>query len=186
MSQSEAVAADAIATALPRMTGNAMSVLVCISTLGAANGLIFTGSRISYAMGSDHALFSRLGVWSKRFGTPVGALVLQGALSLAIVLVAGSFIDTVIYTAPVFWLFILGTGVSVFVLRRKEPNITRPYKVSGYPVTTVIFCAACLFMLYNCITYALSNKPKGLLVIVVVLFAGALLYVITNARKRSV
>ena len=186
MSQSQAVAADAIATVLPRIAGNAMSVLVCISTLGAANGLIFTGSRISYAMGSDHALFSRLGVWSKRFGTPVGALVLQGVLSLVIVVLAGSFVDTVLYTAPVFWFFILATGGSVFVLRRKEPKIARPYRVSGYPVTVIIFCVSSAFMLYSCVSYALGNKPKALWILVGTIFAGVLVYFFTETRKSSI
>jgi amino acid transporter len=185
MAQSQAVASDAIATVLPRIAGNAMSILVCISTLGAANGLIFTGARISYAMGTEHALFSRLGVWSKRFGTPVAALVWQGVLSLAIVVLAGSFVDTVLYTAPVFWLFILATAVSVFVLRRKEPKIERPYRVGGYPVTPVIFSVSSAFMLYNCISYALEHKPKALGVLLGTLFAGVSVYLFTESRKPS-
>lgn len=185
MAKSQAVASDAIATVLPRIAGNVISILICISTLGAANGLIFTGARISYAMGSEHTLFGRLGVWSKRFGTPVWALVLQGVLSLAIIVLARSFIDTVLYTAPVFWFFILATSVSVFVLRRKEPMIKRPYRVSGYPVTSFIFCVSSAFMLYNCISYALEHKPKAMSVLLCTLFAGASVYLFTKARNSS-
>ena len=185
MAKSQAVASDAIATVLPPIAGNAMSILVCISTLGAANGLIFTGARISYAMGSEHTLFGRLGVWSKRFGTPVGALLLQGVLSLAIVVLAGSFVDTVLYTAPVFWLFILATAVSVFVLRFREPEIKRPYKVGGYPVTSFIFCVSSAYMLYNCVLYALEHKPKALGVLLGTLFAGVSVYLLTEVRKPS-
>jgi len=80
-------------------------------------------------MGSEHRSFRGLGSWSTRFGTPVRALIVQGCLSLAIVIFAGSFIDTILYTAPVVWVFFLATGLSVFVLRRKDPLIPRPYKV---------------------------------------------------------
>ncbi len=184
MVRSQAVAADAITTVLPRLAGNAISVLVCISTLGAVNGLIFTGARISYAMGGEHRLFGRLGVWSRRFGTPAGALVLQGVLSLAIVVVAGSFIDTVLYAAPAFWLFALGTGVSVFVLRRKEPQVDRPYRVGGYPFTVVVFCASCVFMLYSSISYALGHTPKAMGVLGGLLAAGGVVYFLTE-RSRS-
>lgn len=185
MAKSQAVASDAIATVLPPLVSNAMSILVRISTLGAANGSIFTGARISYAMGSEHAPFGRLGLWSERFGTPVGALVLQAALSLAIAVLAGSFVDTVLYTAPVFWLFILATRASVFVLRFKEPKTRRPYRVFGYPVTASIFCASSAFMLYSCISYSLEYKIKALGILAGTLLAGVSVCLFTEARKSS-
>ena len=151
MAGSEAVAVETVGAVFPEIAGRAISVLICISTLGAVNGLVFTGSRISYAMGSEHAVFRVLGRWNHRCGTPVWALLFQGCLSLAIVLLAGSFIDTILYTAPVVWVFFLATSLSVFVLRHKEPQTLRPYKVTGYPVTTIIFCACCIFMFYSCV-----------------------------------
>ncbi|MHC4843593.1 MAG: APC family permease, partial [Planctomycetota bacterium] len=123
MASSSAVATDTIAAVFPNIAGKLIGILICISTLGAANGLIFTGSRISYAMGSEHALFKPLGKWSSKLGTPVWALIFQGCLTLAIVLIAGSFIDTIIYTAPVFWLFLMASSLSVFILRRKDQQI---------------------------------------------------------------
>jgi len=185
MESSEAVAVDKLATVLPDIASRAISVLICISALGCANGLIFTGARISYALGTEHGAFRGLGRWHPRFGTPVWALVAQGCLSLAIVLLAGSFIDTIIYTAPVFWLFFLGTGLSVFVLRRKEPQTARPYKVAGYPVTTIIFCASCVFMFYSSVSYAFVNRPVGLLIMSCVVLAGALVYWLTDIRASA-
>lgn len=185
MAGSEAVAVETVAVVFPEIAGRAISVLICISTLGAINGLVFTGARISYAMGTEHTLFRRLGRWSRRFGTPVWALVAQGCLSIAIVLLAGSFIDTILYTAPVVWVFFLATGLSVFVLRHKEPQTLRPYKVTGYPVTTIAFCACCVFMFYSCVSYALANKPIGLIVLSGVLLAGVLLYWLTDVRGSA-
>ena len=185
MAASQAVAVDTLATMLPDMASRAISVLICISALGAANGLIFTGARISYAMGAEHTVFRRLGRWHPRFGTPVGALVAQSALSLTIVLVAGSFIDTILYSSPVVWIFFLATGFSVFVLRRKEPDTSRPYKVIGYPVTAAIFCACCAFMIYSSISYALAFKPRGLLILSGVVMAGAIVYWCTDVRGST-
>jgi len=83
-------------------------------------------------MDQEHPVFGVLGRWRRHFGTPVWALVAQGCLGLAIVVIAGSFIDTILHTAPVLWVFFLATGLSVFVLRHKEPQTLRPYKVTGH------------------------------------------------------
>ena len=119
-----------------------------------------------------------------RLGTPVWALVVQGALSLAIVLTAGSFLDTILYTAPVVWLFFLATALSVFVLRRKEPGIPRPYKVLAYPLVPLIFSACCLFMLFSSASYALAKKPMGLLFLLAVLLVGVIVYRLSDGRER--
>ncbi len=183
MSASQAVAVDTVAKVFPDSAAKAMSIVISISALGAVNGLIFTGARISYALGAEHVSFQILGRWNPHLGTPVYALVFQSCLSLAIVFLAGSFIDTILYTAPAVWLFFLATGLSVFRLRHKEPHTPRPYKITGHPVTTCVFCASCFFMLYSSISYALANKPVGLLILVIVLLAGVLLFWYTEGRK---
>ncbi len=99
---------------------------------------------------------------------------------MAIVAFAGSFIDTIIFAAPVVWLFFLATGVSVFVLRRKEPGAARPYRVTGYPVTTIVFCASCAFMLHSSISFAWEHKRRGLVVVLAVLAAGGVAYLLTR------
>ena len=187
MTASKAVATDAVATVFPDAAGRAVGVLICISALGAANGLIFTGARISYALGTEHACFRPLGRWHARLGTPVWSLLAQGGLSLAIVLLARSFINTIIYSAPVVWLFFLATGLSVFVLRAIDPETPRPYRVTGYPVTPALFCACSGFMLYGTASYAWAWKPEALAVCTGVLLTGALGYGIAAliARHRA-
>lgn len=180
MAASEAVAVDAMARVFPEAAGRAIAVLICISSLGAVNGLIFTGARISYALGEGHPAFRPLGIWHPRLGTPVWALATQGLISLAIILVAGSFLDTIIYTAPVVWLFFLGTGLSVFILRRREPDLARPYKVSAYPLPPVIFALCCVFMLYSSVSYALAKVPAGMLLLAGVMASGAIIYRLTE------
>ena len=55
---------DAVAAVFPEIAGKAVNILVCISALGAVNGLIFTGARISYALGAEHTAFRALGIWN--------------------------------------------------------------------------------------------------------------------------
>ena len=185
MISSQAIAVDTLETVAPGIAARMISIIICISALGAVNGLIFTGSRISYAMGAEHRSFRGLGNWSPRFGTPVWALIVQGCLSLIILLLAGSFIDTILYTAPVVWLFFLATGISVFVLRHKEPKTERPYKISWFPLPAIIFCAACIFMVYSSVTYALAMKPIGLITVVCVLISGVFVYWFTDVRGKG-
>ncbi len=183
MAASQAVAVDTVARVFPDAAARAIAVLICISALGAVNGLILTGARISYALGAGHPAFRLLGVWHPRLGTPVWSLAIQGAISLGIILLAGSFLDTIIYTAPVVWLFLCGTGLSVFVLRRREPELARPYRVSAYPLPPLIFSLSALFMLYSSATYALVKVPWGLILLLGVLLSGALLYYLTEQRS---
>ncbi|MEN8127109.1 MAG: amino acid permease [Planctomycetota bacterium] len=183
MAASQAVAADAITGVFSRHAGRFISILICISALGAVNGLIFTGSRISYALGTEHTLFSRLGRWHDRLGTPIWALVLQAAIALSITLFAGSFLNTILYTAPVVWLFFLGTCLSVWVLRRKDSQTSRPFKVPLYPVPTLLFAAACVFMLYSSAAYAIRQKPVGFCIITACLLMGAVVYAASRPSR---
>jgi amino acid transporter len=182
---SEAVAVDAVAAVMPDSAARVIGVIICISALGAVNGLIFTGARISYAMGTGHRVFKALGQWHPRLGTPVAALALQGGLSLAIILLAGSFIDTILYSAPVVWLFFLATGLALFRLRVKDAERIRPFKVAGYPFTPLLFCAAAAFMAYSSVSYAYEVKPAGILVLAVMLLCGLCAYAVSRSMKRD-
>jgi APA family basic amino acid/polyamine antiporter len=182
LATSEAVANDAISTVFPKTGGRLISALVCISALGAVNGLVFTGARISYAMGAEHKTFKIFGKWHERTGTPVWALIVQGIIAVTLIMVFGSFIDTILYTAVAVYAFYLGTALSVIVLRFKEPDVERPYKVTGYPITTLIFCAVCGFLIYSCVTYAWAFKRVGLIILIGILAAGLFLYRITEVR----
>ncbi len=62
------------------------------------------------------------------------------------------------YTAPLFWLFLLMVGLSVFVLRRKEGLAHRLFKVPLYPLTPLVFCAACGYLSYSSMVYAASQS----------------------------
>ncbi len=172
---SKAVAADAISTVVPHIGPNLISALICISALGAVNGLIFTGARISFAVGAEHRVFRRLGTWHPRTGTPVWALAVQGFIAVGLIVSLRSFVDTVLYTAAAVYSFYLATSMAVIVLRFKEPRVERPYRVTGYPMTTLIFCAVCAFLIYSAVAY----KPSIAAISLAILTLGLPLYVLS-------
>jgi basic amino acid/polyamine antiporter, APA family len=177
MSKSQAIAVDVVRKTLPAdSAGRFIAAVICISAAGAVNGLIFTGARVTYALGTEHAMFRVLGRWHPRWGTPVAALAVQGAIALVIVVAAGSFVDTILYSAPVVWLFFTGTAISVFLLRLKEPTIDRPFRVPAFPIVPGIFLACCLFMFYNSLTYAWGVKPTALWIMAGVMVVGVPVY----------
>jgi amino acid transporter len=81
------------------------------------------------------------------------------------------FVAMVEYTAPVFWCFFLLAGLSLFVLRFKEPEISRPFRVPLYPFAPLLFCMTCVYMLQSSVVYVGAGAFVGL----AVLAAGALL-----------
>jgi APA family basic amino acid/polyamine antiporter len=185
LATSGAVANDGISTVFPNIGGRLISALVCISALGAVNGLVFTGARISYAMGAEHKAFRVLGRWQERTGTPAWALLVQGVIAVTLIMVFGSFIDTILYTAAAVYAFYFGTSLAVIVLRLREPHVERPYRVTGYPATPLIFCAVCAFLIHSSITYAWATRRISLVVLLSVLIAGMVLYWLTDVRKST-
>ncbi len=185
LATSQAVASDAIGTVFPVVGSRLISALVCISALAAVNGLIFTGARISYAMGEDHRLFRVLGRWDPRTGTPIAALAVQGVIALALIAAFGGYIDAILYTAAAVYTFYLGTSLAVIVLRLKDPGAERPYRVTGYPLTPLIFSGVCLLLIWNSINYARNFKPISLIVLVAALTLGVLIYLVTNLGRAK-
>ncbi len=178
LTRSSAVAADTVSHVFPEAGRRLISALICVSAVGSLNGVIFTGARITYAMGAEHRVFSWLGRWDPRTGTPLRAILVQGAIALVLILTLGSFLNAILYTAATVYVFFLATMLSVIVLRRKEPNVERPYRVPGYPLTPLVFSAACVFLIYNAIIY----KPHIAAISCLLVPTGLLLYWLSARR----
>jgi amino acid transporter len=85
------------------------------------------------------------------------------------------------FTAPVFWFFFLFTGMSLFILRKKYPHTTRPFKVPLYPITPAIFIIFCAYMLYSSLTYT----GIGSLIGVAILLSGWIFSLFFRIRKQK-
>lgn len=172
MAESDAVGIDMMRATLGERGVVLIGLLVSLSALTSLNTTIFTGARANYALGKDFRPLLFLGKWNKTKSAPVNSLILQGVI--AIVLIAfgaftrNGFEAMVDFTAPVFWFFFLSTGISLFVLRRKEKSVLRPFKVPLYPVTPLLFVAFCAYMLYS----SLSVTGVGALVGVALILIG--------------
>lgn len=165
MAQSEAIAADLLERAFGPVGQTAISLMVAIAALTSINATMIVGARTSYALGRDWRPLRALGRWDDRRGTPPTALRVQCIAALLLVAIgaaAGSgFTAMVEFTAPVFWFFFLLSGISLFVLRWKEPDRPRPFRVPFYPVLPIFFCAVCAYMLWSSLAHVAGQRFAG-------------------------
>lgn len=175
MAASDAVAAEVMRRAFGEGGAALIALAVAIAALTSANATMFTGARTNWALGRDVPALRFLGGWNAVRGTPGNALLVQGAVALALVVAGGLARDgfrlAVEYTAPVFWFFFLAAGIALFVLRAREPEAPRPFRVPLYPVLPALFCAANAWLLWSSLAYT----GAGALVGAAVLAAGAAL-----------
>ncbi|MEW6238656.1 MAG: amino acid permease [Candidatus Omnitrophota bacterium] len=178
-----AASKTAIADVLSLGFGKAGTVLVCLLAmtvaLSSANGMILTGGRIFHAFGEDHALFRILGTRNRRFHTPAAAMIAQGVIA-SILALSGRFEDLVTYTASAHWLFMTAIGAALFLFRRREPDIERPYRTSFYPLTPLVYIASCLLLLFGALNYARSSALLGFLIVL----SGLPAYALSQRREK--
>jgi amino acid transporter len=186
MAKSSVVAADLMRQAIGTPGAIFISALVAVAALGSTNATIFTGARTNYALGRDFSLFSFLGRWHDGANTPANALLVQGVIVLLLITLGTwtrrGFETMVDYTAPVFWFFFLLTGLSLFVLRTQDRTTQRPFTVPLYPLTPLLFCAFCVFMLHSSLAYTGIGALVG---VCALLLGGPILLIARRRNLRS-
>lgn len=169
MAASEAIGVDLMRVTLGDPGVFLIGVLVAIAALTSVNATIFTGARTNYALGRDFKIFAPLGKWNTKTSSPVNAFLIQGAVALGLIIFGiftrDGFESMVDFTAPVFWFFFLAIGIALFILRVKEPHIVRPFRVPLYPLTPIIFCASCAYLLYSSLMYTGVGAMVGVAVL---------------------
>jgi APA family basic amino acid/polyamine antiporter len=193
MARSKLVAAD-VAEKCFAGGGRWIAAAVMISTFGTANSIILASARVYFSMARLNVFPRRLGHVHPRFHTPAASLVVQGIWS-ALLLFSGTFdtlTDTLIFVS---WAFYAVGAYGVFVLRRRQPDAPRPYKVPGYPLVPWLFILFALlylvFTVYNDIAGyhvavaagqpALINSALGTVLVLI----GAPIYFFYRARKPA-
>jgi APA family basic amino acid/polyamine antiporter len=148
MAGSALVAADAATKIFGAIGATVISGAVMLSAFGALNGSTITGPRILYAMAEDRLFFKPIAWVHPRYQTPTAAILLCAALGVAYVMsrgferLAGDFIIGI-------WPFYALAVGAVFILRRRRPDLHRPYRTAGYPVVPIVFLLASVLMLAN-------------------------------------
>ena len=186
LAASKAAPADLVARAFGARAGEALAAFVAVATLTSINATMLVGARSTYALGRDWPALRRLGGWNATRGTPTQALLLQGGLALALIgfgaLEKDGFEAMVEFTAPVFWGFLTLTGAALIVLRLRDRDAARPFRVPLYPLTPLAFIAVCGFLFWSSVSYAASRN--ALHVCVLVMAVGAVAWALTRSRKK--
>lgn len=138
----------------PQVAGY-LTLLVAISVMGAANPNFLSSPRAFYAMAEDGLVPARLNTISPRWGTPVVSIWVQAAWALLLVWVMQKFEDITAFVVFAGFLFYAMTVLGVYRLRRSRPDLPRPYRCTGYPVTPALFVAVSVAFVI-----ALLNDPK--------------------------
>jgi basic amino acid/polyamine antiporter, APA family len=160
------VAAAALTRATGPAAGSVVSLLIMISIFGAINGTALTAARAYYAMAEDGLFFQAVARVHRRFHTPAVALVLQGAWASVLVL-AGTFQQLFTYVIFTGWIFYAIAVAGVLALRRKQPELRRPYRVPGYPWVPLVFVIAAAGLTVNTIAGDFVHSMIGIGVVLV-------------------
>lgn len=157
-----------------------MAAAIMISTFGCCNGLILSGARVYYAMAKDGLFFKKAALLSEKTGVPVYGLVIQGIWSVFLAM-SGTYSDLlefVVFAALAFYILTVG---ALIVLRIKQPDIHRPYKVFAYPVLPVLYLVSAALIMVGQICLSPRNAGAGLLIIL----SGLPAYFIWRSKKLA-
>lgn len=174
------VASKAASTFLGEYGGKLVAVAFVVSAFGALNGSILSNARVPYAMARDRLFFPKMADLSERTRVPVWAIGVQGVWS-SLLAVSGTFdqlTDSLLFAS---WIFYALVTSSVFVLRRKMPEASRPYRTLGYPVVPAIFVLVSAWLVVNTLIEKRIESVTGL----VLILAGLPLFYWFRSRSRS-
>jgi basic amino acid/polyamine antiporter, APA family len=158
-----------------------VTAMIVISTLGATHGAILTGARVTFAQARDGLLFRFLGRVHPKFETPYVSLWAQVALAIVVILSLKRFQDMAEGYAFTLWIFHGLAATSVLVLRKRRPDLERPYKCWGYPWVPIVFILVCVLMTAAYIAHA----PRTTLPWLAILLLGVPAYSLWQWRSKK-
>jgi basic amino acid/polyamine antiporter, APA family len=166
---SEIAASDHVgATVASRVLGSGggslVSLIILVSIIGTLNGCFLTSPRIYFAQARDGLFFRKFGEVHPRYETPGFSILAQG-LWAAVLVVSGSYETLLDYAMFAMWLWYGLMVAGVIVLRYKQPDLARPYRMWGYPVTPALFVAIACWFLVNMLNTRPVPSVAGLLLI---------------------
>jgi APA family basic amino acid/polyamine antiporter len=137
-----------------------MAVLIMISTFGCNHGLILAGPRVYYAMARDGLFFKKVAELNSK-GVPGFALAVQGVWAVLLCL-SGTYSDLLDYVIFAVLIFFALTILAIFILRKKRPDIPRPYKAFGYPVIPALYILTTVTIMVILLVYKPDYTFPGL------------------------
>jgi APA family basic amino acid/polyamine antiporter len=169
----ERVGAALAERTMGEMGATVVSLTVLLSIVGAVNGCIMTAARIPFAQAQDGLFFRRFGRVHPRFQTPAFAIVIQGLWTWVLVL-SGSYDTLFSYSIVAAWIFYTLSVAAVWILRRKLPELPRPYQMWGYPFTLWLFVLVSVWFVVN----AFITQPTPSLMALAIIASGVPAYLL--------
>ena len=139
VAQSERVASDTMQLLIGPVGAAFIAVTAMISTLGTVNANMLTGPRIFFAMAREKMFFSWVARVHPRYRTPANAVIFLAGVGILNIIFLGDWSAIIAARTGSLWLFYITTTFSVFIFRRTRPDVPRPYRTLGYPITPAIF-----------------------------------------------
>jgi APA family basic amino acid/polyamine antiporter len=179
MAKSPLIAADTMGALFGRIGVSFVSVVVMISTFGSLMGSMLASPRIFFAMADDNLLFEPIARVHPRWKTPYMAIGLACVLGVAMVMTQTfeQLTDTFVLA---MWPFYALSVAAIYTLRKSQPQLSRPYKVVGYPIVPAVFIAAAIYLVVN----ALMTQPLWTSVTFGVVLLGLPVYYVWFANRR--
>jgi amino acid transporter len=169
LANSSAPAADLMTRAFGPGAGVVLALAVVAAAVTSVNATIIAGARTTFAAAANLPALKWIGRWNPATRSPRNAILAQGLVSLALVGFGAAYkgFETLVdYTAPVYWTFLIASGLALIRLRLKEPDASRPFRVPLYPVLPVLFILSSAAMLVSAILYVQGGAFFGLGVLV--------------------
>ena len=157
---SELVMADAASKFIGGNGAAIVTIIILISLIGANNGFILTSARINYAMARDNRFFKQAAFIHPKFQSPANALIIQ-CIWACILTFSGTFNQLITYIIFASWIFYGMSAGAVIILRKKKPEMDRPYKTPFYPWIPIIFILFAIFLTVNTILEAPRDAAIG-------------------------
>ena len=170
--ESTRVAASALSVVVGGGAGKLVAAAILISMFSAANSIMLNAPRVYYAMARDGLFFESLSRVHPKFGTPALAICVAAVWS-AVLAASGTYEQLLTYVVFIGWIFYALAAASVFVYRKRFPDVVRPYRVPGYPFTPAAFVVAALALVANTI----ATQPMRAAIGLGIVFLGAPAYV---------
>ncbi|MFN4225361.1 MAG: APC family permease [Hyphomonas sp.] len=169
LASSSAPAADLMTRAFGPGAGVVLALAVVAAAVTSVNATIIAGARTTYAAAANLPALKWIGRWNPATRSPRNAILAQGLVSLALVGFGAAYkgFETLVdYTAPVYWTFLIASGLALIRLRLKEPGAARPFRVPLYPALPALFILSSAAMLISAILYVQGGAFFGLGVLV--------------------
>jgi APA family basic amino acid/polyamine antiporter len=185
---SDRVASETANVIFPGAGATIMAVAIMVSTFGCNNGLILAGARAYYAMARDGLFFQPVGELNKNH-VPAWGLIIQGIWAGTLVLprtvkadgtygnLYGDLLNYIISAALIFYIL---TIIGIFLLRRKQPDVERPYRAFGYPIVPALYVVGATVILTVLFIYQTATTWPGLIIVL----TGVPVYFLWKLRRK--